>query len=516
MSIFGSIKFKLLFLALLVVFVITSLIVWSDIEDTKDRLIAVQKEKAILLSDIIRQSIMILMIENRWRDLQIMIEDMAKNNPELKEVRIFHPVSGRIIVSGNTRDIGKRIYAEDWDRFKRKEELPFVIKKDGEIFATRVAAIHNIPACFRCHPPREKVLGVLDVEVSLAVARQSIRELTYKHIMGLVLGFIGIGTIFLIGGERLINNPLKKLTEVMKSVESGDLSVRAKGDDRDELGYLARAFNNMIDSLEAATREIDSYHRQQMERAAKLASLGEIVSGIAHEIKNPLAGISCAVQVFRSELDENDSKKVIINEILNQVNRLDRTVKDLLSYAKPKPPQLLLSGINDVMEKALFFVYPEAKKQNIAIETRIEKDIPDILMDTDQIQQVFLNIIINAIQSMPAGGVLSISISGKGYQEIKDEIGGSLNCGRILIIRFQDTGKGVAPEDLECIFEPFFTKKSKGTGLGLSISRKIIQEHGGEITVKSALGKGSVFTIYLPVKSKMQSEKIKDNELYNF
>ena len=505
MSIFSSVKFKLLFLALLVVFVFTSLIVWSDIVDTKGRLITAQKEKAVLLSDIIKQSIVLLMLENRWKELQELIADLSKNNPELREVRIFHPVSGRIIVSGDVKDVGKRIYDEDWERFRKKEEAPFIIEKEGSMFATRVLAISNMPACFRCHPPRDKVLGVLDVEISLAVAQRSIRELTIKHVMGLILGFVGISLIFIFGGERLINQPLKGLTDVMKKVEAGDLTVRAKSSNHDEFGYLSNTFNTMIDSLESAKSEIDAYHMQQMERAAKLASLGEIVSGIAHEIKNPLAGISCAVQVFRSELDDSDGKRAVINEILNQVNRLDRTVKDLLSYAKPKPPQLMLSRISDVMEKALFFVHPEAKKQNITIETRVEQDAPGTLIDADQIQQVFLNIIINAIQAMPAGGLLSISIAEKARNEIDDELRGFQGEGRLLAIRFEDSGKGIAPEDLAYIFEPFFTKKSKGTGLGLSISQKIIQEHGGEIAVKSSLGKGSVFTIYLPVKQREDS-----------
>ena len=198
-----------------------------------------------------------------------------------------------------------------------------------------------------------------------------------------------------------------------------------------------------------------------MERAAKLASLGEIISGIAHEIKNPLAGISCAVQVFHSELSEGDSRKPIINEVLNQVNRLDRTVKDLLSYAKPKPLQFLPDKISNILDKALFFVYPEAKKQNVVINNNISEDMPDILMDTDQMQQVFLNIIINAIQSMPNGGVLTIYASRKSRQEVEDKINKTIQCDKVLAVKIQDTGKGISPEDLLCIFEPFLLRKPK-------------------------------------------------------
>lgn len=371
-----------------------------------------------------------------------------------------------------------------------------MIKKNGSTFASRVISIKNQPACYRCHSHNNNnnnILGGLTLDISLAEAQRSIIESTYKHLKGLVAGFVVISLILLISGEKLIDRPLRKLTGVMKKVELGDLSARADGNNRDDFGYLAGAFNNMIGALVSAKKEIELCHMQQMERAAKLASLGEVVSGIAHEIKNPLTGISCAIQVFHSEMSEGDNRKEVIEEILNQVKRLDRIVKDLLSYAKPKPPHFLPSQIKDVLEKALFFVYPEAKKQNVEISTEIKGVLPAIMMDPDQIQQVFLNIIINAIQSMPAGGFLDISVSERDRCELDIPLKDTVNNNRILAIEFSDTGKGIQPEDMEFIFEPFFTKKSKGTGLGLSISQRIIQEHGGEIVVSSKGGHGSVF-----------------------
>lgn len=501
MKILSSVRFKLLFLSLLSVFVITSLIVWSDIEDTKERLIAAQKEKAVLLSDTVKQSIMLLMLENRWKEIQTLTEDLSKSNPELKEVRIFHPLDGRIIVSNEIEDVGKKIYKKDWDIFVKQDESPFVIEKEGNIFATRVSSIKNMPPCYKCHPPQQKILGVLDVEISLAEAHQSIKESTYKHVAGLTIGFVLISLILLVGGERLINKPLRALTNVMKKVASGNLSVRAKESRKDEFSYLASVFNQMIDTIESARKEIEIYHMQQMERAAKLASLGEIISGIAHEIKNPLTGISCAVQVFNSELRDDDSRKPVITEVLNQVKRLDRIVNDLLRYAKPKTPVFAPSKIQEVLEKTLFFVYPKAKNQHIAIENQVGKELPEILMDPDQMHQVFLNIIINAIQSMPDGGVLTISASGESRQEV-EEINKTIQCDKVLAVKIQDTGKGISSEDLPYLFEPFFTRKAQGTGLGLSISRKIVQEHGGEITVESEVGRGSAFTVYLPMKDR--------------
>ncbi len=206
------------------------------------------------------------------------------------------------------------------------------------------------------------------------------------------------------------------------------------------------------------------------------------------------------MQVLRSEAKISDNDKSITTEILKQINRLDKIVKDLLSFAKPKPPEFLHAKINDVVEKALFFVYPEARKQNITIETDIEKDFPKMRMDPDQIQQVCLNLMINALQATPPGGTLSVSVAQKiNDNGLKEKTTIPIETESVLEITFRDSGKGVPEEDIQSIFEPFFTKKTKGTGLGLFISQKIVQEHGGEITVESKVGKGSIFTVYLPM-----------------
>ncbi|MEW6715826.1 MAG: ATP-binding protein, partial [Nitrospirota bacterium] len=196
---------------------------------------------------------------------------------------------------------------------------------------------------------------------------------------------------------------------------------------------------------------------------------------------------------------EDDSKKALIAEVLNQIKRLDRTVKDLLVFAKSKPLHLIPFKIYDVIEKAMFFVHPEAEKQNITIETDINKDIPEIMMDPDQMQQVFLNLMINALQAMPEGGKLSVSVSVENYHEVGSNITMALRTEKVLTAKIQDTGEGISPEDMENIFKPFFTRKSKGTGLGLSISQKIARGHGGEIICESNKGKGTVFIIYLPI-----------------
>jgi signal transduction histidine kinase len=498
----NSLKFKITITAFLIV---SAIMTWStlrDIKETERKLIDVQKEKAVLLSDRISHGIMILMLNNRWQDLQTFMESIVKDSQELKGIRIFLPESGIIVASSAPKDIGGEIHGEDIEMFQKKEiQDAFLSEKDGQRYASKLAVIKNQPVCHRCHGSGKEILGIMGIDISLSDVYKSVREFKKEHLLDALIGFLLMSGGFVLAVGILIDKPIRRMIRIIRRIEDGDLSARMEEDKKDEFGLVAKSFNSMLESLESAKQEIEVYHAEQMQRAAKLASLGEIISGIAHEIKNPLTGISCAVQVFQSEMSNDDSNKAVTTEILNHIRRLDRTVKDLLNYAKPKPPRFLPLKMDDILNKAVFFVYPEAKKQGVVIDTAVEGEIPDVMMDPDQMQQVLLNLMINAVQAMPDGGMLKITTSKTEIDSVKsgDEITGLVPGVKAVVIRFEDTGKGIESEYLDSIFDPFFTKKSKGTGLGLAISRRIVQEHGGEITVKSNVGKGSVFTIYLPV-----------------
>lgn len=501
MNLLKSIRFKLFLITILPITIIMSLIVYLDARNMRERLIFFQKEKAVLLSDIILKSINLLMLENRWKDIQTVAEYMIRGNPELKDLRIYHPITRNIIVSANSKEIGREIDIDSWERFINNEEAPYITENPDNSSVSKITIIKNTPACHKCHPADREILGVINVSLSLDSAQKYIKDLISRHFSLLVPGFIIIGIIFLVGGEIIINTPIERLASAMKKVESGDLTVRMNNNKDDEIGYLSNVFNNILDIIHTSKKELEICHIQQLEKASKLAAIGEIMSGIAHEIKNPLTGISCAIQVIYSEIKENDPIKPILNEILNQVRRLDRTVKDILDYAKPKPPHMVSADIRDVIKKSLFLIYPEARRNNVEIDVNIEQGIERFNIDTDQIQQVILNLSINAIQAMPDGGLLKIEVMQKDYKDISKSIQMPVKSDKILLMSFQDTGIGIDPCDMDNLFNPFFTKKKKGTGLGLSITQKIINDHKGIITVKSENGKGSIFNVYLPMIS---------------
>ena len=502
---FSSVKFKIITAAVLIISIIMFLSTWRDIKDTEQKLVNGQMEKALLLSERITHGIMVLMLKNRWQDLQTFLESLTKDSDELKGIRIFHPDSGRIVASSSRDSIGETISEQEREITRTERgNAPYLSERNGSRYASKLTVIQNQPLCYGCHDPKKINLGVLGVDISLTEVNKSLDEFKKKHLLHAGVGFLLIVGGFFVLVTMLIDRPIKKMIHTIREIEKGDTAVRMEEDKKDEFGLLAKSFNSMLESLEMAKQEIESCHAEQMQRAAKLASLGEIIAGIVHEIKNPLTGISCAVQVLQSEMQEDDSRKAVAAEILLHIKRLDRTVKDLLNYARPKPPSFQRLPVSDALNKAVFFVYPEASKHNVAIDTDVAREVPDVMMDTDQMQQVFLNLMINAVQAMTEGGMLKIRISNSDNEkrsEGADTLIPSDLQEHAVVITFEDTGKGIEKEYLDNIFDPFFTKKSKGTGLGLAISRRIVQEHGGEITVMSEAGRGSIFTVYLPVFS---------------
>jgi len=235
----------------------------------------------------------------------------------------------------------------------------------------------------------------------------------------------------------------------------------------------------------------DITHRVELEaqirHSEKLATVGQLATSFAHELKNPIAGINATMQILEEDFPANDRRREIFNEIRRQISRMNKAVDDLLRYARPAVPQLSPTRMHREIERAILLLQPQVRKQRVEIVSRVPEDLPELMVDPELIQQVLMNICINALQAMPAGGRLEISARG---QRTNHQEGVS--------VRIQDTGKGIPPAHRSRIFEPFFTTKHTGTGLGLSICSKIMDQHGGTIQVESEEGKGTAFTLFFP------------------
>jgi two-component system NtrC family sensor kinase len=223
----------------------------------------------------------------------------------------------------------------------------------------------------------------------------------------------------------------------------------------------------------------------QLFRSEKLASLGKLAAGVAHEINNPLTGILTNSSLLLEDLPADDPRREDVEVMVHETIRCREIVKRLLDFARQTKPQKRLADINALIDNIILLVRNQTSFRNILIEKKLD-DIPEVLVDPDQIQQVFVNIILNAAEAMTKGGVLTVTSA-------------TSRTGESLVIRIADTGPGISEEVRERIFDPFYTTKEHGTGLGLSISYGIIEQHGGTISVESCPGKGSTFIIQLPV-----------------
>src|SRR5271157_1779772 len=307
-----------------------------------------------------------------------------------------------------------------------------------------------------------------------------------RHIVLIVAGAgaVAICAVSMFVLAYLIQRPMVELQEKMAKVSEGDLNVSVSFAGRnDEIGDLGRNFNHMMQQLRESREEIERLHRTQMSRAEHLATLGELATGLAHEIRNPLAGIAGVIEIVGRDLPATSPARAVVKDVRQEIARINRTLTDLLETARPHPPQIRQSNLNTTVEHAVMLARQQVLSKPIKIELRKATDLPEVEHDSDQIHQVLLNLLLNAVQAMDGAGTVHVQV---GSQEDYASVAVS------------DSGRGIAPQHLAHVFRPFYTTKGNGTGLGLSLARRIVEEHHGRIEVASVVGKGSKFTVLLP------------------
>jgi signal transduction histidine kinase len=284
-----------------------------------------------------------------------------------------------------------------------------------------------------------------------------------------------------------VRRPMLELQDKIARVRLGDMDASVGFASRnDEIGDLGRDFNDMVVQLKDSREEIQRLHQTQMSRAEHFATLGELAAGLAHEIRNPLAGIAGVIEIIGRDLPPNSPARSVIKDAKEEALQINRILTELLEIARPKPPQFRVGDMYSTVEHAVMFARQQAITKRIVVELEIEDVIPPVEHDPNQINQVLLNLLLNAIQSMDKPGVIRVSL-----ESDEDDV----------LITVADEGKGIPPEHLPNIFRPFFTTKGHGTGLGLSLARRMVEAHGGHIDVTSVVGKGTQFRVRLPVKS---------------
>lgn len=377
----------------------------------------------------------------------------------------------------------------------------------GHDFLGMTRAIYNEKSCYTAdchfHSAAEKKLGILDVVVSL----EKMQAVTINHhadvFVSTALMLVLLSICQYVLTQKYVCKPVNQLVHHIKCLARGDLDARIENVPTDEFGELGEAFNTMAGNLAQAQLELRDWAgtlelkvaerteeiqemQAQLVQSAKLASMGELVAGIAHEINNPLGGILMFSSLAAKTSGLPPQVKENLEVVLSETRRCAKIVRGLLEFSRESIPEKRLDSINRIIKQTLRLVAHQSLFQDIEVQCEYDETLPDLYLDPDQFQQVFFNMFINAAQAMVDGGVLTITTALDEHESV-------------VKIRVADNGQGIQKEDLDKVFDPFFSTKSKqGFGLGLSISYGIVNNHGGKISVQSEVGKGTVFTILLP------------------
>ncbi len=479
-------------------------------------------ESAGRVSDIIRYSTRYSMLLNRKEDVYQIIQTIG-HEPGVEGIRIYNK-RGMIMFSTNKAeeatvvDMSAEACFACHDKAKPLQSLPTGTRTrvykaaDGRRIVGLINPIRNEPACSNgschAHPPDRTVLGVLDVRMSLEKVDANIVQAKLKLILyGIAVTLV----VSLASGLFLyvmVHRPVRKLREGTRQIASGNLDYNIIQGASDEIGDLARAFNEMTHSLRRAeeenktwsenlekrveekSEELKQIHERIMQ-IEKMASLGKLSATVAHELNNPLEGILTyakliAKRLRKAEIETATNMLEDTELIIREVQRCGNIVKNLLLFSKKQVGEFGLIPVQNIVEKAVQLMQHHFKISNVNFQANFSGPDTTLMCDENQIQQALVALFVNAVEAMPGGGNLNLDVS-------------QTPAGDLQIV-VQDTGAGIAAEDLPHVFEPFFTTKreGKGVGLGLSIVYGIIERHGGTVSVKSELGKGTAFTLVFP------------------
>jgi signal transduction histidine kinase len=330
------------------------------------------------------------------------------------------------------------------------------------------------------------------------------QETTRYFLIGLLSVGVVLGGVTVLIMERSVLSRLARLSTSVKRIgASGDLSTRLSTPGKDELSELADRMNGMLEALQHAQQELRKYSdglermveertrelkeaQEKLIRTEKLAAMGKVAGGIAHELRTPLAAIKLSADFLRTKLGDTADEKVMrhLNFLEKEVNACNKAINDLLDFALPARPTIEEVDINQLVQSV---IQASALPANVKVSTYLAADLPPVMADAGHIERALSNLILNAVQAMPDGGQLTLS---------------TLQRGRSLEVRVSDTGVGIPEENLGKIFEPLFTTRAGGIGLGLVIAKESIESQGGIIEVESQVGKGTSFTVRLPVADK--------------
>ena len=391
-------------------------------------------------------------------------------------------ISTNVRNADGTRAIGTRVSSEVYKQ----------VLVEGKSWMDRAFVVNNwyLAAYEPIRSIDGKIIGILYVGL-LEEKFADMRRETLWIFLGITAAGIVLALVISYFLAEGVVKPIRRLAVASEELSKGNLDYRVAIQSKDEIGDLERTFDAMASSLRDRDAMLRAETQRQLIRSEKLASLGRLAAGVAHEINNPLTGVLTFSSLLLRHTDENDPQREDLETIVQETNRCKEIVKGLLEFSRQTEPHKKQGDVNEIIREALSLMENQALIQSVKVVQELNADVPGIVVDTDQIQQVFINVILNALDAMPEGGTLRVR------SDLASE-------GCAVQVVFSDTGDGIPPEHMDKVFDPFFTTKrpNEGTGLGLAVSYGIIERHGGKIEVESEVGVGTTVTIALPVEER--------------
>lgn len=493
-------SYKLIFAIGLVGIIIISIFSYKSADRYRTQIITEIENHAHQLSETVKRSTKYDMLQNNRPRIERIINTIGSQGG-IEKVRVFNK-AGKIIYSSFEGELNSIVDKKEeecyvchgkgfvLEKLTIPERTRFFTTFGGHKYLGIINPVYNERACWesRCHvhSSDDKVLGLLDVIMSLDKVDSQIRTFIAELLVSAFFAIVVNSFILWFLVHKLVSKPVKELLAATGAVSAGDYKYKVNISEKHELSNLAFSFNAMIDKIAETQNQL--YHN------AKLASLGQLAAGIAHEINNPLTGVLTysSYHLKRIEKDNLDKKelKESLDVIVRETKRCREIIKGLLDFARQVPPKKTKTDINLVIEQALAILDNQLSINNISVDKILIDKIPEIEADFVQLQQVFINLITNAAYAIGDGGGGIVIMT-----HIKE-----INSSKYIEIKISDTGSGIPEDKIKSIFDPFFsTKGQEGTGLGLSVVLGILDEHNGKIDVESTVGKGTTFSVKLPV-----------------
>ena len=532
-----TLKFRVGFYLAIALTVAMLVFAWLVIRHQRAELLQAAANHVMQVSEVITKSTRYAMLQNQPDYVLKVIQDVA-HQEGIEKVRIFSR-EGRIIHSTYAPEVGQTvdrkadacILCHQGDapltHLNKEDRSRIYSAADGRRLLGSMEVIRNEPSCYTAachvHTASQTVLGVLDIVYSLKGIDADMRTSTIRIALA-SLAFVVLASVLMsLFVHRLVYVPLKDLEAGALQLSAGNLAEQIPVRSQDEFGKVAAAFNSMTTALRKSQQLLQDWGRTLEEkvdtrtqelrvaqaetaRSDKLASVGLLAAGIAHEINNPLTGILTFTHLLRNKMPAGTQDAEDLDLVIRETRRCGDIIKRLLDFAREKAPEKKFCDLNKVIEETARLLERTASFHDIELKMELARDLPAVWLDQSQIKQVIMNMLVNAQQAIAEKG--RITVGTRRCPEPRSFEPGEKPV-EMVEVQVTDTGCGIPQKNMARIFDPFFTSKEvgKGTGLGLAVSHGIVMAHGGAIHVQSEEGAGTIFHVFLPVDGHLEKSE---------